>query len=94
MKRLASLAWGLVAAGCATTTTDKLHLPPLETVAHVDLERYVGTWFEIASFPQRFQRLHRVRPTPSATKGSSTSSIDAARARSTAPRIRSRGANR
>ena len=56
MKRLASLAWGLVAAGCAATTTDKLHLPPLETVAHVELERYVGTWYEIASFPQSFQR--------------------------------------
>ena len=25
-------------------------------MAHVDLERYVGTWYEIASFPQRFQR--------------------------------------
>lgn len=29
---------------------------PLETVAHVDLARYVGTWYEIASFPQRFQK--------------------------------------
>lgn len=29
---------------------------PLETVEHVDLQRYTGTWYEIASFPQRFQR--------------------------------------
>jgi len=29
---------------------------PLETVAHVDLARYVGTWYEISSFPQRFQK--------------------------------------
>lgn len=42
-------------AGCATTTTERLRLPPLETVAKVDLERYAGTWYEIASFPQSFQ---------------------------------------
>jgi len=29
---------------------------PLRTVSHVDLERYTGTWYEIASFPQRFQK--------------------------------------
>ncbi len=28
----------------------------LETVPNVDLARYVGKWYEIASFPQRFQR--------------------------------------
>jgi apolipoprotein D and lipocalin family protein len=28
----------------------------LTTVPHVDLARYAGKWFEIASFPQRFQR--------------------------------------
>jgi apolipoprotein D and lipocalin family protein len=41
--------------GCAGTTTSRLRLPPLQTVAHVELGRYVGTWYEIASFPQRFQ---------------------------------------
>ncbi len=56
MKRLANLIWALFAAGCATSTTERLRLPPLEAVAHVDLSRYVGTWYEIASFPQRFQR--------------------------------------
>jgi apolipoprotein D and lipocalin family protein len=30
--------------------------PPLDVVAEVDLDRYVGRWYEIASFPQRFQR--------------------------------------
>ena len=42
---------------------------PLETVPQVDLGRYMGTWFEIASFPQRFQKgctdsraEYRVRP--------------------------------
>ncbi|MFC1612130.1 lipocalin family protein [Myxococcota bacterium] len=43
-------------AACATTTTDRLGLPPLEAVPQVDLSRYVGTWYEIASFPQRFQK--------------------------------------
>lgn len=28
----------------------------LETVAQVDLERYAGKWYEIAAFPQRFQK--------------------------------------
>jgi apolipoprotein D and lipocalin family protein len=30
-------------------------VPPLEVVPHVNLERYTGTWFEIARFPHRFQ---------------------------------------
>ena len=43
-------------SGCATTsTTDRLGLPPLETVPKVDLSRYLGTWYEIAKFPQWFQ---------------------------------------
>jgi apolipoprotein D and lipocalin family protein len=54
----ALLAMGVVVmtSACATTTTDRLGLPPLQTVAKVDLSRYTGTWFEIASYPQRFQR--------------------------------------
>lgn len=28
----------------------------LETVPEVDIEKYAGTWYEIASFPQRFQK--------------------------------------
>jgi apolipoprotein D and lipocalin family protein len=30
--------------------------PPLDVVEQVDLERYLGRWYEIASFPQSFQR--------------------------------------
>ena len=56
MKRLAVLLGMLGAGGCASTTTERLHLPALETVAHVELGRYLGTWYEIASFPQSFQR--------------------------------------
>ena len=29
---------------------------PLETVDSVDLERYLGKWYEIASYPMRFQK--------------------------------------
>jgi apolipoprotein D and lipocalin family protein len=30
--------------------------PPLEVVQYVDLERYLGTWFEIASYPAWFAK--------------------------------------
>lgn len=30
--------------------------PPLETVPYVDIQRYLGTWYEIATIPQRFQK--------------------------------------
>lgn len=43
----------LLAVGCAPRGPV---LPPLETVAHVDLQRYTGTWYEIASYPNRFQK--------------------------------------
>jgi apolipoprotein D and lipocalin family protein len=28
----------------------------LKTVEHVDVARYMGTWYEIAKYPQRFER--------------------------------------
>jgi apolipoprotein D and lipocalin family protein len=31
-------------------------MPELKTVEHVDVERYMGTWYEIAKFPQRFEK--------------------------------------
>jgi apolipoprotein D and lipocalin family protein len=37
--------------GCATAPQ-----PPLETVPMVDLNRYIGRWYEIASFPTWFQK--------------------------------------
>ena len=45
----------LMMAGCAKTTTARLGLPEPRTVPRVDLQRYLGTWYDIASFPQRFQ---------------------------------------
>lgn len=46
----------LLVTSCADTTTERLGLPPLETVPSVDVSRYLGTWHEIASFPQSFQK--------------------------------------
>jgi apolipoprotein D and lipocalin family protein len=37
-----------------TTTTMKAQ--PLQTVPSVDLKKYAGKWYEIASYPQRFQK--------------------------------------
>jgi len=43
----------VVFAACAHADTARV---PLRTVPAVDLNRYLGTWYEIASYPQRFQR--------------------------------------
>ena len=51
-----TLLVSFLAAGCASTTTARLNLPPLQSVERVDLSRDLGTWHEIASFPQSFQR--------------------------------------
>jgi apolipoprotein D and lipocalin family protein len=53
---LPALVLAFLSTSCATTTTDARGLPPLPTVADVKLERYLGMWFEVASFPQSFQR--------------------------------------
>jgi apolipoprotein D and lipocalin family protein len=40
----------------AFTTACAQRGPPPRTVATLDLDRYLGTWYEIASFPMYFQR--------------------------------------
>ena len=40
----------------ACMTTAGCRLQTLETVPGVDLNRYAGKWYEIASFPQSFQK--------------------------------------
>ncbi len=42
--------WSIMFASCAATAA------PLPTVEQVDLKRYLGKWYEIASIPQFFQR--------------------------------------
>lgn len=40
----------LLGCGCSAQTTEP------ETVAYVNIDRYLGTWFEIARYPNRFQK--------------------------------------
>lgn len=40
-------------AACAHA--DRAALGPLQAVPRVDLDRYLGTWYEIARYPHRFQ---------------------------------------
>ncbi len=52
-------AWMIVlifvfAAGAAAKAAAETK--PLEVVSRVDIERYLGTWYEIATIPQRFQK--------------------------------------
>jgi apolipoprotein D and lipocalin family protein len=37
-------------------TRTRASRPPLEVVPQVDLTRYMGTWYEIARFPHRFEK--------------------------------------
>lgn len=46
------LAPMLLLGGCSALESH----PPLETVEGVDLLRYEGVWYEIAAFPQRYER--------------------------------------
>lgn len=46
---LSALLAGALLTACATPA------PPLSTVQSVDLDRYYGTWYEIARLPNRFQ---------------------------------------
>jgi apolipoprotein D and lipocalin family protein len=57
MKQLVSLFVTLLAStACAHATTARNAPPaPLETVSFVDLQRYLGKWYEIASLPAPFQ---------------------------------------
>jgi lipocalin/uncharacterized protein YbjT (DUF2867 family)/ligand-binding SRPBCC domain-containing protein len=53
--------WAAAVALVAATTLQPAAapaqaLPPVHSVPFVDLDRYAGDWFEIARFPNRFQR--------------------------------------
>lgn len=58
-QRTLGLGLGLFAAGVAVgfaaSRARRVDDPP-NVVPNVDLERYTGVWYEIASFPKRFQR--------------------------------------
>ncbi|WP_266203280.1 lipocalin family protein [Pontibacter kalidii] len=50
------LTAGAVLAGAAILTSRSRNHAPLKTVAHVDLNRYMGRWYEIARLPQRYEK--------------------------------------
>jgi len=41
---------------CSCLSATHAPLPLLEVVSHVELSRYTGTWYEIARYPNRFQK--------------------------------------
>jgi apolipoprotein D and lipocalin family protein len=43
-------------AGCFGSAPGRPDIPPPTVVPSVDLARYAGRWFEIAKYPNRFQR--------------------------------------
>lgn len=51
-----ALVLPILAAAGIMFFSQKAQAHDLETVPYVDLEKYSGEWFEIASFPQSFQR--------------------------------------
>ena len=55
MRRWLAWAAGVALAVAACAHADRVGLAPLETVPRVDLDRYLGTWYEIARYPHRFQ---------------------------------------
>ncbi len=55
-KTAAILGGALVAATAAVYAVGQSKQEPLETVHSVDLNRYVGRWYEIARYPNRFQK--------------------------------------
>ena len=55
MKPLIVIAMFMIAAAGAAAKSGA-ESKPLEVVPRVDLQRYLGTWYEIATIPQRFQK--------------------------------------
>ena len=48
--------FAMAAAAMLQPASAHAQVPPVRTVPSVDLDRYAGDWFEIARFPNRFQR--------------------------------------
>ncbi len=49
-----TLAGMLCLCACSTTKENGM-MKPLEVVPSVNIEKYMGTWYEIARYPNRFQ---------------------------------------
>ncbi|PRY53883.1 apolipoprotein D and lipocalin family protein [Arcticibacter pallidicorallinus] len=55
-KTTPEIAIAAILFASAALVLRKLIKKPLDTVPHVELEKYLGKWYEIASFPQKFQK--------------------------------------
>jgi apolipoprotein D and lipocalin family protein len=53
LRTWAALLLACVLAACSATGGSR---PPLEPVAALDTQRYLGSWYEIARYPNSFQR--------------------------------------
>lgn len=55
MTKMASLGIviGLLGTGCGVSSAQRV---PLKVVESVDVDQYLGTWYEIARYPNRFQK--------------------------------------
>jgi apolipoprotein D and lipocalin family protein len=48
--------FAMIIAAAGAAALSGAESKPLDVVPHVDLQRYLGTWYEIATIPQRFQK--------------------------------------
>lgn len=55
-KRLYLLTTGLIFAFACSTTQENNMMKPLETVPTVNIEKYMGAWYEIGRYPNSFQK--------------------------------------
>lgn len=53
---VAIAGYAILLAGCASQPDFRAETAPPETVASVDLDRYAGLWYEIARYPNSFQK--------------------------------------
>ncbi len=56
MRRLFAGGLGLVLICCTALSPALAELAPLKTVPSVDVQRYMGTWHEMAKYPNWFQK--------------------------------------
>jgi apolipoprotein D and lipocalin family protein len=55
MKRITIIAGGAAVIAASLGIASMMEEKPLRVVPSIDLERYAGTWYEIARLPNRFQ---------------------------------------
>ncbi len=56
MIRIATLALFFLSAACAGPPVNRMSLTPLTTVDSVEIEQYLGLWYEIARYPNSFEK--------------------------------------